>query len=100
MDAAPSFSKWREIHLNVIYIIELLLFSVINIFVFVVFKYNLSEDISSDVSVYLSDCGLIVETASDSVCVQFFYLISVRYCSLAKHALYFSTELASLSINI
>ena len=52
-------------HLNVIYIIELLLFSVINIFVF---KYNLCEDISNDLSAYLSNCGSIVETASDSVC--------------------------------
>ena len=41
------------------------LFSVINIFVF---KYNLCEDISDDVSAYLSSCGSIVETASDSVC--------------------------------
>ena len=36
-----------------------LLFSVINIFVF---KYNLREDISNDVSVYLSNCGSIVES--------------------------------------
>ena len=36
-----------------------------NIFVF---KYKLCEDISNDVSVYLSNCGSIVETASDSVC--------------------------------
>ena len=43
-----------------IYIFELLIFSVINIFVF---KFNLCEDISNDVSVYLSNCGSIVETA-------------------------------------
>ena len=36
-----------------------------NIFVF---KYKLCENISNDVSVYLSNCGSIVETASDSVC--------------------------------
>ena len=30
--------------------------------------YNLCEDISNDVSVYLSNCGSIVETAWDSVC--------------------------------
>ena len=47
-----------------LYIFELLLFSVINIFVF---KYNLCEDISNEVSVYLSNCGSVVETASDSV---------------------------------
>ena len=58
-------TKRHEIYLNVIYIIEFLLFSVINIFVF---KYNLCEDISNDVSVYLSDCGSIVDIASDSVC--------------------------------
>ena len=58
-------TKRHGIHLNVIYIIELLLFSIINIFVF---KYNLFEDIFNDVSVYLSNCGSIVETASDSVC--------------------------------
>ena len=52
-------------HLNVIYIIELLLFSVKNIFVF---KYNLCEDIANDFSAYLSNCGSIVETTSDSVC--------------------------------
>ena len=64
------------IHLNVIYIIELLLFSVINIFVF---KYNLCEDISNDVSVYLSNCGSIVETASDSVCYG--SIFRLPYCA-------------------
>ena len=39
-------AKWHGIHLNLINIIVLLLFSSINIFVF---KYNLHEDISSDV---------------------------------------------------
>ena len=58
-------TKRHGIRLHVIYIIELLLFSVINISVF---KYNLCEDISNDVSAYLSNCGSIVETASDSVC--------------------------------
>ena len=58
-------TKRHEIYLNVIYIIEFLLFSVINIFVL---KYNLCEDISNDVSVYLSNCSSIVDTASDSVC--------------------------------
>ena len=34
------------------------------------------------------------------LCFIIFYLISIGYCFLVKHALYFSTELASLSINI
>ena len=53
-----------------LYIFKLLLFSVINIFVF---KYSLCEDISNDVSVYLSNCGSVVETASDSVCHWFYF---------------------------
>ena len=52
-------------HLNVIYIIEFLLFSVINIFVF---KYYLSADIFNDVLVYSTKCGSVVETASTYVC--------------------------------
>ena len=63
-------TKRHGIHQNVIYIIELLLFSVINIFVF---KYNLCEDISNDVSVYFSNCGSVVETALDSVCYGSIY---------------------------
>ena len=55
-------------HLNVIYIIELLLFSDIIFSYKYICKYNLCEDISNDVSAYLSNCGSIVETASDSVC--------------------------------
>ena len=47
-------TKRHGIHLNVVNTIELLLFSVINIFVF---KYNLCEDISNDVLVYLSNCA-------------------------------------------
>ena len=62
---SSNMTKRHGIHLNIIYIIELLLFSIMNIFVF---KYKLCEDISNDVSVYLSNCGSIVETASDSVC--------------------------------
>ena len=58
-------TKRHGIHLNVICIIELLLFSVINMFVF---KYNPCEGISNEFSVYLSNCGSIMETASDSVC--------------------------------
>ena len=58
-------TKRHGIHLNVVNIIELLLFSVINIFVF---KYNLCEDIFNDVLVYLSNCSSVVETPSDSVC--------------------------------
>ena len=58
-------SKRHGIHLHVIYIYELSLLSVIIIFVI---KYNLCEDISNDISVYLSNWGSIVETASDSVC--------------------------------
>ena len=63
-------TKRHGIHLNVIhvYIIELLLFSVINIFI-----YNQCEDISNDVSVYLSNCGSIAETTSDSVCYGSIY---------------------------
>ena len=57
-------TKRYGIHLNVIYIIELLLFSVTNI---IVFKYNLYEDIPNDALVYLSNWGSIIET-SDSVC--------------------------------
>ena len=58
-------TKQHGIHLNVIYIVEISLFSAINIFVF---TYNLCKDISNDVSVYLSNCGSVVGTASDSVC--------------------------------
>ena len=62
---SSSRTKRHGIHLNIVYIIELLVFSVINIFVLI---YNLCEDITNDVSVYLSNCGSNVETASDSVC--------------------------------
>ena len=58
-------TKRHGINLNVIYIIEILLFSVINIFVF---KYNVFQDIYNSVLVYFSNCGSVVETASDSVC--------------------------------
>ena len=47
-----------------LYIIELLLYSVMNISVF---KYNLCEDIFNDILVYLLSCSSIVETALDSV---------------------------------
>ena len=53
------------IHLNVVYIIKLLLFSFVNIFAF---EYNICEDISNDASVYLSNCGSTVETASTHIC--------------------------------
>ena len=58
-------TKRHCIHLNIIFITELLLFSDINIFVF---EYNLCEDISIDISVHLSNCGSVVETALDYVC--------------------------------
>ena len=57
--------------------LELLLFSVINIFVI---KHNLCEDISIDVSVYLSNCGSVVETPSESVCYGLL-------CGLVDHKL-------------
>ena len=62
--------------------LELLLFSVINIFVI---KHNLCEDISIDVSVYLSNCGSVVETASDSVCYGLL-------CGLVDHKLVQATH--------
>ena len=61
-------TKRHGIHLNVIYIIELLLFTVINLFAF---KYNLCGDISNDVSVIYRTAVQIVETASDNVMVLF-----------------------------
>ena len=58
-------TKWHGIHLNLLCIIVLLLFSVINTFIF---KYNLFEDISHDVLFYLTYCGSVIETALDYVC--------------------------------
>ena len=74
-------TRRHGIHLNVIYTIELLLFSVINIFIF---KYNLCEDISNDVSVYLSNCGSITETASDSILFLDYIPIKSRYYRKTK----------------
>ena len=64
---SSNMTKRHWIHLNLLCIIVLLLFSVINIFVF---KYNLCEDIhvSHDVLFHLTNCSSVVETASDYVC--------------------------------
>ena len=58
-------TKRHGIHLNLFNFFVLILFYVINIFVF---KYNLHEDISSDVESYSMTCGSIVKTASDHIC--------------------------------
>ena len=78
-------TKRQGIHLNVIYIIELLLFTVMNKYVF---KYNLCEDISNYVSVYLSNCGSTVETASDSVCYGSTFRLYIIYYYIYCNMLY------------
>ena len=54
------------VHLNVVYIIRLLLFSVENI---IVFEYNLCEDISNDCweDEQLMLCGIIARAESSAV---------------------------------
>ena len=60
-----NMTKRHGTHLNFLCIIVLLFFSVINTFIF---KYNLFEDTSHDVLLYLTHCGSVIETASDYVC--------------------------------
>ena len=121
---SSNMTKWHGIHLNLLCIIVLLLFSVINTFIF---KFNIFEDISHDVF-YLTYCGSVIETASDYVCygsifrlypgkIQIFFekknnkkqhltfydlhlfcFISLRYCFLIKHGLCNLVKLVSLSI--
>ena len=62
---SSNMTKWHGIRLNLLCIIVLLLFSVINT---ILIKYNLFEDISHDVLFYLTYCGSVIETALDYVC--------------------------------